>query len=148
MPPHGDSRPRLWRLAGAAVESSALAAGLGRVLWSGLIGRPHRLPNLGNWALSGYSAAILLFLVTPNILVIVMSFSGEDVLGFPPHSWSLRWYAAYFGDPTWLAATWVSFKIAAMSTVMALLLGTGAAYALVRGPRGCATRDTSCWCRP
>jgi putative spermidine/putrescine transport system permease protein len=129
------SRRRLWTSTAAAVENSAVAARLGRALWSGRIGRPRRLPKFGQWALTGYGALILLFLVTPSLLVIVMSFSGEDALGFPPHSWSLRWYAAYFSDPTWLAATWVSFKIAAMSTVLALLLGTGAAYALVRGPR-------------
>ena len=81
------------------------------------------------------SSLILLFLVTPSLIVIVMSFSGEDVLGFPPHRWSLRWYEAYFSDPTWLAATWVSAKIALMSTALALLLGTTAAYGLVRGPR-------------
>jgi ABC-type spermidine/putrescine transport system permease subunit II len=57
------------------------------------------------------------------------------MLGFPPHSWSLRWYKAYFSDPTWLDATWVSLKIAVLSTALALLFGTMAAYALVCGPR-------------
>jgi putative spermidine/putrescine transport system permease protein len=129
------SRRRLWGSAAAATENSVSAAWLARALWSSRIGRPRRLPKLGQWALSVYGALILMFLMTPSLLVIVMSFSGEDVLGFPPRSWSLRWYAAYFGDPAWLAATWISFKIAAMSTILALLLGTGAAFALVRGPR-------------
>jgi putative spermidine/putrescine transport system permease protein len=133
--PGGRSRRRLWGSVAAAVGDSAVAARLGRALWSGRIARPRPLPKFGQWALTGYSAIILLFLATPSLVVIVMSFSGEDVLGFPPHSWSVRWYAAYFGDPTWLAATWVSFKIAAMSMVLALFLGTGAAYALVRGPQ-------------
>jgi len=128
-------RSPLWRSAAAAVENSTVAARLGRALWAARIGQPKLLPDFGNWVLAGYSAAILLFLVTPSILVIVMSFSGEDVLGFPPQNWSIRWYAAYFADPTWLTATWISFKIAGLSTLLALLLGTGAAYALVRGPR-------------
>ena len=131
----GRSGRLMWRSVAVVVENSAIAARLGRALWSGRVGRPRKLPNLGQWAVIGYSVLILLFLVTPSLLVIVMSFSGEDVLGFPPHSWSVRWYAVYFGDPTWLAATWISFKIAVMSTVLSLLLGTGAAYALVRGPR-------------
>jgi putative spermidine/putrescine transport system permease protein len=133
--PPGRLGGRLLRSTVAAMENSAVAARLGSALWSGRVARPRRFPKFGQWALIGYSAIVLLFLVTPSLLVIVMSFSGEDVLGFPPQSWSARWYAAYFGDPTWLAATWVSFKIATMSTALALLLGTSAAYALVRGPR-------------
>ena len=129
------SRRWLWEGAVAAFENSAPAARLARLLWSRRVGRPRRLPALGQWAMAASSSLILLFLVTPSLIVIVMSFSGEDVLGFPPHRWSLRWYEAYFSDPTWLAATWVSAKIALMSTALALLLGTTAAYGLVRGPR-------------
>jgi putative spermidine/putrescine transport system permease protein len=79
---------RLLRSAVAAMENTAVAARLGRALWSGRVARPRRFPKFGQWALIGYSAIVLLFLVTPSLLVIVMSFSGEDVLGFPPHSWS------------------------------------------------------------
>jgi putative spermidine/putrescine transport system permease protein len=129
-------RSQRWSCFGSGVvANSALAARLGRALWSGRVGRPRALPYFGSSLLAAYSGAVLLFLVTPSIMVIVMSFSGEDVLGFPPHSWSLRWYSVYFGDPTWLTATWVSFKIASLSTALALLLGIGAAYAFVRGPR-------------
>jgi putative spermidine/putrescine transport system permease protein len=129
------SRWRIWQRAIARIENSRLAARLGRKWWSRRIGRPRALPGLGRWSLAAYGGMILLFLVTPSIVVMVMSFSGEDVLGFPPHSWSLRWYAAYFDDPTWLDATWISAKIAVISTALALSLGTAAAYGLVRGPR-------------
>ena len=125
--------PRRWAV--GRIENSGLAAGLGRGWWSRRVGRPRALPRLGRWGLAAYSGLVLLFLVTPSIIVMVMSFSGEDVLGFPPRSWSLRWYAAYFDDPTWLDATWISAKIALTSTALALLLGTPAAYGLVRGPR-------------
>jgi putative spermidine/putrescine transport system permease protein len=80
----GRLRRRLWRSATATMENSAVVARVGRALWSGRVARPRRLPNFGWWALTGYSAIVLLFLVTPSLLVIVMSFSGEDVLGFPP----------------------------------------------------------------
>jgi putative spermidine/putrescine transport system permease protein len=129
------SRRRIWRLFVARIENSRLVARLEREWWSRRIGRPRALPRLGAWGLAAYGGMVLLFLVTPSLIVVVMSFSGEDVLGFPPHSWSLRWYAAYFGDPTWLDATWISAKIAVASTALALLLGTTAAYGLVRGPR-------------
>lgn len=128
-------RRRLLESAVAAVENSPLATRLCKALWSVRVGRPRLLPGLGRWGLAGFGSLVLLFLVTPSIIVVVMSFSGEDVLGFPPHDWSLRWYRAYFADPTWLGATWVSAKIVVASTALALLLGTTAAYGLVRGPR-------------
>ena len=129
------SRWRIWQRVVGRIENSRLVAVLGRKWWARRIGRPRALPRLGQWGLAAYGGLVLLFLVTPSLIVMVMSFSGEDVLGFPPHRWSLRWYAAFFDDPTWLDATWISAKIAVMSTVLALLLGTAAAYGLVRGPR-------------
>jgi putative spermidine/putrescine transport system permease protein len=128
-------RRGIWQGIVARIENSRLVTQLGRKWWSRRIGRPRALPRLGRWSLAAYGGLVLLFLMTPSIIVMVMSFSGEDVLGFPPHSWSLRWYAAFFADPTWLDATWISAKIAVMSTALALLLGTAAAYGLVRGPR-------------
>jgi ABC-type spermidine/putrescine transport system permease subunit II len=62
-------------------------------------------PRMCFCVLAIYSGVVLLLLVTPRIMVVVMSFSAEYVLGFPPHSWSLLGYASYLGDPTWLAAT-------------------------------------------
>jgi putative spermidine/putrescine transport system permease protein len=129
------SRWGIWRRVVARIENSRLIARLERQFWSRRIGRPRTLPHLGAWCLAAYGGLVLVFLVTPSLIVMVMSFSGEDVLGFPPHSWSLRWYAAFFDDPTWLDATWISAKIAVMSTALALSLGATAAYGLVRGPR-------------
>lgn len=78
---------------------------------------------------------ILLFLIIPCLIVIPMSFSASQYLEFPPREWSLRWYEAYLGSPEWMMATWVSFKVAIISTVIATVLGTLAAYSLsqVRG---------------
>lgn len=78
---------------------------------------------------------MLLFLVTPSVIVMVMLFRGEDVLGFPPRSWSLRWYARPILTARPGSTQLGSAKIAVMSTALALLLGTTAAYGLVRGPR-------------
>lgn len=78
---------------------------------------------------------ILLFLIIPCLIVIPMSFSASQYLEFPPREWSLRWYEAYLGSPEWMMATWVTVKVAVMSTCIATVLGTLAAYGLsqVRG---------------
>jgi putative spermidine/putrescine transport system permease protein len=76
---------------------------------------------------------VLLFLIAPSLVIVPMSFSGSTLLQFPPESWSLRWYEAYFGSIEWRDATIVSLKVAIMTTLVATPIGTAAAYALNSG---------------
>ncbi|MEJ5083741.1 MULTISPECIES: ABC transporter permease [unclassified Ochrobactrum] len=78
-------------------------------------------------------AAILFFLILPTILVVPMSLSQTDYIKFPPDGFTVRWYYAYFTDPDWMSATWFSFRIAVMTTIVATIVGTMAALAIVRG---------------
>ncbi|CAN0443842.1 unnamed protein product, partial [Phaeothamnion confervicola] len=75
----------------------------------------------------------LAFLTIPLLIVIPMSFSSARALTFPPPGLSLRWYETFFGDPRWMEAMWTSTLIAAISSVVALVLGGLAAYGLRRG---------------
>lgn len=75
----------------------------------------------------------LLFLIAPSLIIVPMSFSGSTLLQFPPESWSLRWYEAYFGSIEWRDATIVSLKVAIVTTLVATPIGTAAAYALNTG---------------
>ena len=75
-------------------------------------------------------ALIIVFLVAPTLLVIPMSFSDSRYLSFPPESWSLRWYEAYFNSIEWREATFVSFNAAFWTTLLATGTGTLAAYGL------------------
>lgn len=76
---------------------------------------------------------VLVFLVLPSVIVVPMSLNAEQYLAFPPQRWSLRWYASYFRDSEWIAATVFSLEIATLSTATATLIGTAAALGLVRG---------------
>jgi len=73
------------------------------------------------------------FLIFPILIVIPMSFSSVSYLQFPPPSYSLRWYVTFFNDPNWLNPTIQSFQIAVLSMVLSTILGTLAAFGLVRG---------------
>jgi putative spermidine/putrescine transport system permease protein len=73
---------------------------------------------------------VMLFLILPVFVVIPMSFSDSRFLRFPPEGFSLRWYHSYLGSPEWMRATWVSFKVAALTTLVATPLGIAAAYGL------------------
>jgi len=56
---------------------------------------------------------------------------------FPPSSWSAKWYGAIFRDGKMTSAFWTSLSLAAVVTVLSLLISLPAAYALVRlKPRG------------
>ena len=75
----------------------------------------------------------LVFLTVPILIVIPMSFSSAKALTFPPPGFSLRWYEAFFGDPRWMEAMWISTGVALVSSLLALVLGGLAAYGLRRG---------------
>ena len=89
--------------------------------------------RLGAFAFYGIAGAILAFLILPSLLVVPMSFSATTFLRFPPSGFSLRWYEAFFSDPGWVDATLFSLQIALMTTVTSAVIGTMAAFSLVRG---------------
>src|SRR5665213_3456730 len=79
-----------------------------------------------------YVAVTCLLLVVPIAILVVLAFGDQGYLRFPPRTFSLRWFAAFFGDPRWQRALWSSLVIAAIACVVATVLGFFAAYALVR----------------
>ena len=78
---------------------------------------------------------ILLFLVFPIVVVMVVSFSSEPYLTFPPPAFGLRWYRAYFSNADWLRPTFLSLWVAAATVILSTTLGTIAAMGIARLPR-------------
>lgn len=98
----------------------------------------------GRIALATVGLAVLLFLALPIIIVVPMSFSSAESLRFPPPGLSFRWYQSFFGDPQWVEAGINSVIIGVSSSTIALVLGTIAAYGLVRGDfRGRAVLESN-----
>jgi mannopine transport system permease protein len=89
--------------------------------------------RLGPWLLRLGVGAILLFLILPTLIILPISLGGAEFLQFPPQSLSLRWYEEYVSDPGWIRPTTFSFEIAIIVTLVASVVGTLAALALVRG---------------
>jgi putative spermidine/putrescine transport system permease protein len=75
----------------------------------------------------------LIFLCAPIVIVVLVSFNATEFIEFPPRAWSLRWYRNYFGARQWLEPTVLSLRVAAVTTVLATVLGTSAAVGLTRG---------------
>lgn len=82
----------------------------------------------------GFSVtAILLFLLLPSLITAAISFGQSNQIVFPPRGFSLNLYHRFFAEEGWVSSTWLSFRVAVWSMLLALLLGVPAAYALTRG---------------
>jgi ABC-type spermidine/putrescine transport system permease subunit II len=108
--------------AGRDVTSTAMAAAA-----------PRRRRREGSYLLALVSGAVLAFLALPIVIVVPMSFSSAKSLQFPPPGLSLQWYDNLFSSERWIDATVNSLILAFTASATALVLGTLAAYAIVRG---------------
>jgi putative spermidine/putrescine transport system permease protein len=80
-----------------------------------------------------YTILVIAYLLFPIFIMIPVSFSGSDLLQFPPRDLSFRWYYAYFSEKAWIDATLLSMKIGALSSILATTVGVLAAISLDRG---------------
>jgi putrescine transport system permease protein len=74
------------------------------------------------------------FLYLPMLILVIYSFNASKLVtvwgGF-----STRWYAELWQNQAFLDAAWVTVKVALFSSTIATVLGTMAAYVLVRRGR-------------
>ncbi|WP_417700184.1 ABC transporter permease [Pseudophaeobacter sp.] len=74
------------------------------------------------------------FLYVPMLILVIFSFNDGKLVtvwaGF-----STRWYGELMQNEAFLDAAWVTIKVAVASSTIATVLGTMAAYVLVRGGR-------------
>jgi putative spermidine/putrescine transport system permease protein len=79
-----------------------------------------------------FSGLVLLVIYLPLLLVLVNSFNVSRTFAWPPTGYTTRWWSAAVGSEAARSAILVSLEVAAMATVIALVLGTMAALALQR----------------
>jgi putative spermidine/putrescine transport system permease protein len=72
------------------------------------------------------------FLVLPLLAILPISFSENTLLTFPPKSFSLQWYRAFFDSPEWTDALLTSLKLGAIVGFLSTALGYLAAVALTQ----------------
>lgn len=75
---------------------------------------------------------VAVFLVSPILIIIPMSFSTAVSFQFPPPGYSLGYYRAYFSSHDWLDPTLNSFIIALASMILTMLLVVPASFGYVR----------------
>lgn len=89
------------------------------------------MPSRAGW-LGLHATAVFAFLYLPILVLIVYSFNGESVAGFPPHGWTTNWYRILFNDDALWSSVWNSAGVAAAAVVISILFGLPGALALDR----------------
>ena len=82
--------------------------------------------------LSVYGVGIYVFLFAPIAVLILLSFNSSDVVGFPMAGFTTDWYARLPHDTVILDALSRTLLVAFWVTVLSTLIGTMAAFPLVR----------------
>lgn len=84
------------------------------------------------WFLRSATIFIFLFLYLPIVVIVIMSFHPEIYLTYPLPGFSLRWYSEFLQDELMIRSLLNSFTLGAITAVLAAVIGTPCALALVR----------------
>jgi spermidine/putrescine transport system permease protein len=82
---------------------------------------------LGSWA-----ALVYVFLFAPIVLLVLFSFNANRYGTFPFTGWTTHWYGQVFGDYQIKDALTTTLKVAFEVTAISTVVGTAAAFPLVR----------------
>jgi len=90
------------------------------------------LERLGTGLAWTTAALCAIFLLTPLVVTIGVSFGSSAVFTLPPPGWSMRWYERLLVTRGLVESLGTSLQIAALSTAISLVLGTLCAIGLGR----------------
>lgn len=76
--------------------------------------------------------SVYLMLALPALIVIASSVSRTKFLTFPPQGFTLDWYGRAFRSQAFMGSLALSTELAVAATLLALAIGTPAAYAIDR----------------
>ncbi|VEN75227.1 Spermidine/putrescine ABC transporter permease [Candidatus Desulfarcum epimagneticum] len=85
-----------------------------------------------NFFLKWITVAVYIFIFAPILVVILMSFHPHEIVSFPMPGFSLKWYVKFISNHNLLNSLRVSLLLGVTSALMAGVIGTLAAFAIVR----------------
>lgn len=85
------------------------------------------------WALRLWFGVFIVFLYLPIAFMVIFSFDEGSTPGLPITGFTLRWYDEMLNNRQLLRAVGNSITVAAVVSVLATIIGTMAAFVLVRG---------------
>jgi spermidine/putrescine transport system permease protein len=97
---------------------------------------PKRSRHLGRLILPTYSWLVIAYLVFPIAIMIIYSFNkvvgGLQLVSFSWNGFTTEWYRQWSQIPGLTSAFWLSIRLALVTTLVATVVGTLLAIALVR----------------
>ena len=94
------------------------------------MGRLLRLA--GRIAHEALLALVVIFMVVPTVIVVLLSFSSDEFIRFPPGGWGARQYVALASSEEWLDPLRRSLLLGVAAALVAVLVGFPAVLALYR----------------
>ena len=86
-----------------------------------------------SWGLKAAALGGLLFLHLPILIIFLYAFTTEErSYAFPPPGLTTEWFAVAWNREDIWPPLWLSLQVAAIATVLAMILGTLAAAAMAR----------------
>jgi len=82
------------------------------------------------WLLAAF---VIAFLYVPIALMILLSFNDSRIVGLPFLGFTLDWYEEAINNDILLESVWNTVVVAAGVAILATIIGTMAAFVLVRG---------------
>lgn len=86
----------------------------------------------GLWLGRCYALLMIAYLVSPLVIVVIISFSSNDYIQFPPDGFSWRWYQQLTKDKDLLGSLALSLQVALAAALIGLAVGMPSALMLVR----------------
>jgi putative spermidine/putrescine transport system permease protein len=90
------------------------------------------LSRTARWVLGAVTALGLAFVYVPLALVVLNSFNADRTFAFPPRGLTLGWWSRAWDSAGLRSALWTSLQAGLGATLVALVLGTMAAFAVQR----------------
>ncbi len=84
------------------------------------------------WLKRLFFALVVLYLISPLVVIAGVSLNAENRLFFPPQGLSLRWYSEFFADSAWYLPALRSVTIAALAALVAVSAALPLAYTVWR----------------
>ncbi|MGB3366592.1 MAG: ABC transporter permease [Acidaminobacteraceae bacterium] len=85
-----------------------------------------------NKLLTTFSVMVYIFLLAPLVIISATAFGEDNYLKFPPTGFSMKWLQNIFEVDMFVRTFMISIQIAVVGTIIALIIGIPAAYALSR----------------
>lgn len=82
--------------------------------------------------LSLFAGAVFAFLFIPLVIITITAFGENPTIQFPISGFTFQWFTAVFENQSFMDSFWLSLEISLLATVLALIVGIPAAYALTR----------------